>query len=217
MDLEELKEQWEELENWKKLLIAIFFSGIIIYVGYVFFLEAKLAQMENLEREVSKLQSDTNYLKKYAKAEKLKKLNEKIKSIQAKISQKEKELKKYKKYIPDRPFTEKILVRVSKIADKSGIELESFSIKEKSIVYAVYRKDINRVIFKDKLSKKETGVKLNKLSFEIKSTGSMESFYKFLRNLINTKRIVILDRVNIAKIKGNLVFNIKFSSYYMEE
>lgn len=214
MDFEELKEQWEELENWKKLLITIFFSGVIIYIGYMFFLKAKLTQKEILEREVNKLQSDINYLKKYTKAENVKKLNEKIKSIQTKISQKEKELKKY---IPNKPFTEKILIRVSKIADKSGIELESFSIKEKGIVYAVYKKDINRVIFKDKPSKKETGIKLNKLGFELKSTGSIESLYKFLKNLINTKRIVILDKVNISKIKGNLVFNIKFSSYYIED
>jgi Tfp pilus assembly protein PilO len=217
VELEELKEQWEELETWKKFLITIFFSGIIVYIVYTFLLEEKISQVENLEGEVSKLRSDITYLKKYAKPEKLKKLNEKIISIQEKISQKEKELEKYKKYIPEKPFADKILIRVSQIANKAGIDLESFSIKEKKVVYAVYRKDLNRVIFKNSISNNETGIRLNKLSFEMKSAGTMKSLYSFLKKLTNTKRILILDKVDISKGKENLIFNIKFSSYYMED
>lgn len=217
MDFEEIKEQWEELENWKKLLVVVFFSGIIIYIGYTFLIEEKLSKVKILESEISKLEKDINYLKRYATEEKIKKLNEKIKSIQTQISQKEKELNLYKKYIPDKPFTEKILVDISKIASKSGMQLESFDIKGKNIVYAIYKKDINRVIFKNNLSNNENGVKLNRVNFEIKSSGSIKSLYRFIKFLARTKRIILLDEISIKKIKGNLAFDIKFSSYYMED
>ncbi len=217
MNFEELKEQWEELETWKKLLITLFFSGIIIYIGYMFLLEPKINQKKSLENEVSKLQKDVNYLKKYATQEKLNMLNNQIKSIREKISQKEQELESYKKYIPNKPFTEQVLVRVSKISERSNLDLETFSVRERKTIYAVYKKDLNRVIFKDKLNKGETGVKLSRVSFEVKSKGSMKNLYKFIKFLTDTKRIIIVDRVDISKGKGNLSFNIKFSSYYMED
>jgi len=217
VDFEEIKEQWEELEVWKKVLITLFFSGVIVYIGYMFLIEPKLIQKATLEKEVKKLQNDINYLKKFATKEKLQKLNEKISSIKEQISKKEKELEVYKKYIPERAYTEKLLIYVSKISDKAGINLESFSVKGKNVVYAVYKKDLNRVVFKKKLSKGESGIKLNKMTFETKASGSIKSLYKFLNYLTKTKRIIIVDKVNISKSKGNLLFDIVFSSYYMED
>lgn len=217
MDFEELKEQWEELETGKKVLITVFFSGIFVYIIYMFILEPKISQRDNLIQEVENLKREISYLKGYRKTNKLKKLNYQIKSIQGKISQKAKELEKYKKFIPKKPLTDNILISISKMASLAGLSLEKFSIKNKSIVYAVYKKDLNRVVFKNNLPNGNNGIRLSKITFEVNSTGSMKSLYDFVKYLSSSKRLLIVDNINISKIKGNLTFDIVFSSYYMED
>ena len=71
MNFEELKLQWFALENWKKFIIVLFFTGIIIYLIYMFKLEPILSEKEKLSKEVSQLKSQVSYLKRRAIPEKI--------------------------------------------------------------------------------------------------------------------------------------------------
>ena len=147
MNFDDLKQQWQDLEEWKKLLIVIVFSGVFVYIIYIFKIEPTLQEKAVLQNEVQDLKNKVSYLKKRFNKQQIKKLEEQIRDIDKKMKEKQIELNKLKTIIPDKANLDKFLSIVTSNIQESNLILDKFSVKKEESVIARYDKAKGKVIF----------------------------------------------------------------------
>ncbi|WP_457643738.1 hypothetical protein [Persephonella sp.] len=92
MNLESLREQWEGLPEWQKILFIGLLTVLIMYGIYTLVIEPKQLEKERLTTEVKNLQAQVDRLKRFARPEIRKKLEDKLAAIKAEIADLNKQL-----------------------------------------------------------------------------------------------------------------------------
>ncbi len=222
MNIEALKEQWEGLPEWQKILLTALITVLIMYGIYVLIIEPKKTEKEQLKSEVDNLQVQVDRLKRFARPEIRKKLEDKLASIQAEVQNLNRELEKIKSVVPTEEKTQEILRFISDSAFKSNVVMNRFKVSPPEEIYMRYNKtkDQLEVITGEQKKKDKSFIKIKRVKITLDlNSRTVGDLVDFLRKLGKSDRFFRLDRLSIEKVKkkkGRL-FNIKLtvSTYYM--
>ncbi|MBK3332150.1 hypothetical protein GWK41_03590 [Persephonella atlantica] len=222
MNIEALKEQWEGLPEWQKVLLTALLTVLIMYGIYTLIIDPKKVEEQQLKSEVENLQVQVDRLKRFARPEIRKKLEDKLASIQGEVQSLNKELERIKSVVPTEEKTQEILRFLSDSAINSNIIMNRFKVSPPEEIYMRYNKTKDRLeIVTGKQKKKDKSfIKINriKISLDLNSR-TVGNVVDFLRKLGKSDRFFRLDRLSIEKIKKKRgrIFNIKLtvSTYYM--
>lgn len=210
MSLDDIKLQWQQLEDWKKLIITLFFSGVLAFLGYKFYLEQILEEKSKVEGEVSKLKNELAFLNRYENPILMKKLEGQIEKLKKQIDEENKKLKLLEKKLPTKPEKERIVAEIYSLADQTNLILNSIRINNPRRVYAILSN--NSVRFST--SKQKGAIPLYKLPISTSITGTYYSLLAFFYKLAEEPRIYTVDKVSV-RYKGSLLdIDLQLSSYY---
>ncbi|RMA96104.1 hypothetical protein [Hydrogenothermus marinus] len=221
MNLEDLKAQWQELENWKKILIVVILTGGILYLIYSFKIEPLTTEKQKLEEEISGLKNQIELLKKRFNKNQIAKLEKKLKEINKEKKEKEEEIKKLKQIIPDKPDLGNTLKTITSNIENTNLNLIELNKKPEKTVLIVYDEKADRVDFKQlrknnrERLKNSKGILLGELNFEIKLEGNIKDLKRYINNLYNSKRLISIKSLTIDIKEKGTQFKLIVSSYYI--
>lgn len=222
MNLESLKAQWEGLPEWQKILLVGLITVLIMYGLYALVIEPKINEEKRLTAEVKNLQIQVDRLKRFARPEIRKKLEDKLSAIRAEIANLNKQLEEMKSVVPTQERTQDILRFIADSALRSHVALNSFKVSQPEEIYMRYNrsKDTLEIITDKKKKKDKSFIKINRIRINLDmNSRTVGEIVSFLKQLGRSDRFFRLDRLSIEKRagKGLSQFNIKLvvSTYYM--
>jgi len=222
LNLESLKEQWEGLPEWQRILFVVFITALIMYAIYTFAIEPKQIEREKLLSEVKILETQVERLKKFARPEIQKKLEEKLAYIKAEIDDLNRQLEEIKTVIPTEEKTQEILRFIADSAIKSNVVLNNFRVSSPEKILMRYNKskDMLEVVTDKKKTKDKSFVKLNRVKIDLDmNSRNMGGIISLLNRIGKSERFFRIDKLTIQKKKGKntSIFNMKItiSTYYM--
>ncbi|WP_029520003.1 hypothetical protein [Persephonella sp. IF05-L8] len=220
--MDAIKEQWEGLPEWQKILLVGVFTALALYGIYVLYIEPKKMEEKRLEEEVNNLQTQVDRLKRFARPEIRKKLEDKLAEVKAEIQSLNKQLEEIKSVIPTEEQAQEILRFISEAANRSNMSMNEFKVSNPEEVYMRYNKSKDKVeIVTAKTKKKDKSfIKINRVRVQLDmSSRNLSNLLIFLRRLGKSDRFFSLDNVYIEKVKGKELntFKIKVivSTYFM--
>jgi len=222
LNLESLKAQWEGLPEWQKILLVGLITVLIMYGLYALVIEPKINEEKRLTAEVKNLQIQVDRLKRFARPEIRKKLEDKLSAIRAEIANLNKQLEEMKSVVPTQERTQDILRFIADSALRSHVALNSFKVSQPEEIYMRYNrsKDTLEIITDKKKKKDKSFIKINRIRINLDmNSRTVGEIVSFLKQLGRSDRFFRLDRLSIEKRagKGLSQFNIKLvvSTYYM--
>ncbi|WP_457623929.1 type 4a pilus biogenesis protein PilO [Persephonella sp.] len=223
MNLESLREQWEGLPEWQKILFIGLLTVLIMYGIYTLVIEPKQLEKERLTTEVKNLQAQVDRLKRFARPEIRKKLEDKLAAIKAEIADLNKQLEEIKSIVPTEEKTQDILRFIADSAIKSNVALNTFKVSPPEQIYMRYNRSKDRLeVVTDKQKKDKSFIKINRIKINLDmSSRNVGELVAFLKRLGKSDRFFRMDKLSIEKIKPKGkqpgVFNIKItiSTYFM--
>jgi len=222
LNIEALKEQWEGLPEWQKILLTALITLLVMYGIYTLIIDPKKVEKEQLKSEVDNLQVQVDRLKRFARPEIRKKLEDKLASIQAEVQNLNRELEKIKSVVPTEEKTQEILRFISDSALKSNVIMNKFHVSPPEEIYMRYNKTKDRLeVVTGKQKKKDKSfIKINRVKITLDmNSRTVGDVVDFLRKLGKSDRFFRLDRLSIEKVKKKKgrTFSIKLtvSTYYM--
>ncbi|WP_457642855.1 hypothetical protein [Persephonella sp.] len=224
MNLESLKEQWESLAEWQRILFVALFTVLIMYGIYTLVIDPKQMEKEKLSAEVENLQIQVDRLKRFARPEIRKKLEEKLAAVNEEIKSLNRELEDIKSVVPTEEKTQEILRFIADSAIRSNVALNNFKVSPPEQIYMRYNrsKDTLEVVTDKQKQKDKSFIKLNRVKINLDmNSRNVGEIVAFLRRLGKSDRFFRLDKLSIEKVKGKKnipgMFNIKvtISTYYM--
>ncbi|WP_456463665.1 hypothetical protein [Persephonella sp.] len=222
MNLESLKAQWEGLPEWQKILLVGLITVLIMYGLYTFVIDPKINEEKRLVAEVKNLQIQVDRLKRFARPEIRKKLEDKLNSIRAEIANLNKQLEEMKSVVPTEEKTQDILRFITNSAIRSHVSLNNFNVSQPEEIYLRYNrsKDTLEVVTDKQKKKDKSFIKINRIKINLDmSSRTVGEIVSFLKQLGKSNRFFRLDRLSIEKKpgKGLNQFSIKLvvSTYYM--
>ncbi|WP_297456558.1 hypothetical protein [Persephonella sp.] len=220
--MDAIKEQWEELPEWQKILLVGILTVLVLYGIYVLYIEPKQVEEKRLKEEVNNLQIQVDRLKRFARPEIRKKLEDKLAQVKAEIHSLNKQLQEIKSVIPTEEQTQEILRFISDAAMRSDMAMNEFKVSNPEEVYMRYNKSRDRVeIVTDKAKKKDKSfIKINRVKVQLDmNSRNIASLIMFLRRLGQSNRFFSLDNISIEKATGKQfnAYKIKVvvSTYFM--
>lgn len=222
MNLESLKEQWEGLPEWQKVLLTGLITVLIMYGVYALIIDPKKIEEKRLTDEVKNLQVQVDRLKRFARPEIRKKLEDRLLAIKAEIANLNKQLEEIKTVVPTEEKTQDILRFIADSAIKSNIALNNFSVSPPEQIYMRYNrsKDTIEIVTVKKKKMDKSFIKINRIKINLDmNSRTVGEIVAFLRQLGTSDRFFRMDRLSIEKKKGKRLntFNIKItiSTYFM--
>ena len=222
MNLESLKAQWEGLPEWQKILLVGLITVLIMYGLYTFVIDPKINEEKRLVAEVKNLQIQVDRLKRFARPEIRKKLEDKLNSIRAEIANLNKQLEEMKSVVPTEEKTQDILRFITNSAIRSHVSLNNFNVSQPEEIYLRYNrsKDTLEVVTDKQKKKDKSFIKINRIKINLDmSSRTVGEIVSFLKQLGKSNRFFRLDKLSIEKKpgKGLNQFSIKLvvSTYYM--
>lgn len=225
----DIKQQWEATPTWQKIFLIFTFSGALAYFIFNFFLSPKIEEYSNLEKEVQDLESKLEALKLIANPEKKSLYEKKIESLKKEMEEANRQLETLSKIIPPKPMVEDILKVITSYANLDNIVINSFKLEKEEEVFLFYDKDSNslKTIPKEEPKEKDNknqqqipkeAILVKKVYINTNVSGSFDQLKKFLNDISNSKRLIIVDNITVKKESFNsLNFNINFITYYIPE
>jgi len=228
LNLESLKAQWAELPEWQKMLVIFLFSVMILYGIYMVMIEGKLNEKKNLQDEVQSLQLQVERLKRAARPEIRKKLEEKYVTVQKEIEQLNKQLEELKDIVPPQEDIQYILSFISSSVFNSKMTLNSFKVSKTEDIFLRYNKleDRLEILAPSKGKKVKSSVNMKRIVISLDLVGEVSELLKFIRNLSKSERYLRVDKVVIERAKktgkkkqaSNLLqISMVVSTYYLPE
>jgi len=222
LNLESLKAQWEGLPEWQKILLVGLITVLIMYGLYTFVIDPKINEEKRLVAEVKNLQIQVDRLKRFARPEIRKKLEDKLNSIRAEIANLNKQLEEMKSVVPTEEKTQDILRFITNSAIRSHVSLNNFNVSQPEEIYLRYNrsKDTLEVVTDKQKKKDKSFIKINRIKINLDmSSRTVGEIVSFLKQLGKSNRFFRLDKLSIEKKpgKGLNQFSIKLvvSTYYM--
>ncbi|WP_457625822.1 hypothetical protein [Persephonella sp.] len=222
MNLESLKEQWEGLPEWQKVLLTGLITVLIMYGVYALIIDPKKIEEKRLTDEVKNLQVQVDRLKRFARPEIRKKLEDRLLAIKAEIANLNKQLEEIKTVVPTEEKTQDILRFIADSAIKSNIALNNFSVSPPEQIYMRYNrsKDTIEIVTVKKKKMDKSFIKINRIKINLDmNSRTVGEIVAFLRQLGTSDRFFRMDRLSIEKKRGKRLntFNIKItiSTYFM--
>jgi Tfp pilus assembly protein PilO len=222
LNLESLKEQWEGLPEWQKVLLTGLITVLIMYGVYALIIDPKKIEEKRLTDEVKNLQVQVDRLKRFARPEIRKKLEDRLLAIKAEIANLNKQLEEIKTVVPTEEKTQDILRFIADSAIKSNIALNNFSVSPPEQIYMRYNrsKDTIEIVTVKKKKMDKSFIKINRIKINLDmNSRTVGEIVAFLRQLGTSDRFFRMDRLSIEKKKGKRLntFNIKItiSTYFM--
>ncbi|WP_457621353.1 GspMb/PilO family protein [Persephonella sp.] len=228
MNLESLKAQWGELPEWQKILVVLLFSVLLLYGIYTVLIQSKLTEKKNLQDEVQSLQLQVERLKRAARPEIRKKLEEKYTTVQKEIEQLNKQLERLKGIVPPQEDIQYILSFISSSVFKSKMTLNSFKVSKTEDIFLRYNKleDRLEMLSPSKGKKVKSAVNMKRIIISLDMVGEVSELIKFIKNLSKSERYLRIDKVVIERAKKTgrkkqpanmLQISMVVSTYYLPE
>jgi len=222
LNIEALKEQWEGLPEWQKVLLTALITLLIMYGIYVLVIDPKKIEKEQLKSEVDNLQVQVDRLKRFARPEIRKKLEDKLASVQAEVQNLNRELEKIKSVVPTEERTQEILRFIADSALKSNMVMNRFKVSPPEEIYMRYNKTKDRLeeITGKQKEKDKSFIKINRVKITLDlNSRTVGNVVDFLRKLGKSDRFFRLDKLSIEKVKkkkgGTFSIKLIVSTYYM--
>ncbi len=222
LNLESLKAQWEGLPEWQKILLVGLITVLIMYGLYTLVIEPKKMEEKRLTSEVENLRIQVDRLKRFARPEIRKKLEDKLNSIRAEIANLNRQLEEMKSVVPTEEKTQDILRFITDSALRAKVSLNNFKVSQPEEIYMRYNRSKDTLeIVTDKQKKKDKSfIKINRIRITLDmNSRTVGEIISFLKQLGRSDRFLRLDKLSIEKRKGKGLeqFNIKLvvSTYFM--
>jgi len=145
MDFEILKAQWEELEDWKKLLIVLLISGILAYLVYFFILSEKIKEKERLQNELKQKEAEFEVIKRNASPERKTQLLQELEKEKAETEELKQKLEEVRARFKPRDDIKRTINFVTRIAKKNGVVIENINVLSTEDIYLRYNPNTDRV------------------------------------------------------------------------
>ncbi|WP_456400743.1 GspMb/PilO family protein [Persephonella sp.] len=225
MNLESLKAQWAELPEWQKILVIFLFSGLLIYGLYMTLIESKLTEKKELTEEVQSLNLQVERLKRAARPEIRKKLEDKYTMVQREIEELNKQLERLKGIVPPSEDIQYILSFISTSVFNSKMTLNNFTVSKTEDIYLRYNKleDRLEILSPSKGKKVKSAVNMKRIVISLDMMGEVSELIRFIRNLSKSERYLRIDKVSLQRSNQNnrggnmLSINMIVSTYYLPE
>jgi len=239
MDFEILKAQWEDLADWKKLLIVLAISGVLAYLVYLLILTDKIKEKKRLEEELSKKNTELEIIMKNASPQKRAELMAELERQKLETEQLERKLAEVRAKFKPRDDIKRTINFITSIANKQGVIIENINILAQEDVYLQYNPALDRVeavvkntssnqplekvknrlaprkIVRKQDKKQQNGntadntannqvstenlVHLKRYKYSISMKGTTKGVVNVIKNIVNTKNFVNVDRVSLSK------------------
>ncbi|WP_457641521.1 GspMb/PilO family protein [Persephonella sp.] len=228
MNIENLKAQWAELPEWQRILVIVLFSVLIIYGVYMLFIQSKLNERTALQDEIGSLRLQVERLKRAAKPEIRKKLEEKYVQVQKEVKELNSQLDKLKNIVPPKEDIQYILSFISSSIFESKMTLNSFVVSKTEDIYLRYNKldDKIEILSPSKGKKLKSSVNMKRIVISLNMSGEVSELVKFIKKLSKSKRYLRVDKISFERIKRSsrkksltniLNINMTLSTYYIPE
>jgi len=145
MDLEILKAQWEDLEDWKKLIIVLFISAILGYLVYMFILSGKIDEKKRLESELESKMIEFEVIKKNASPERRAELIQELESEKIETEHLKRKLEEVKAKFKPRDDINRTISFLTAVANKNGVVIENIKVISTEDVYLKYNPITDKV------------------------------------------------------------------------
>jgi len=220
--MDDLKQQWENLPQWQKLLVIFGFSFALIYLIYILFLSEKLDEKNKLAEEVGNLSSEVETLENSIKPENKIRLQKQLQQIKKEIEELNNKLAVLEKKIPSKPETDEILDIIYKDSKQAKLTLSNFKIEKEEDVYISYNQETKKVDFFVPTDKNknppQNSIKLKKQVINTSfATDDMSNLSKFINILSKEERFISIENMEIKKEGQGLKINLSISTYYLGE
>ena len=174
-----MKAQWEELEEWKKLLIVILLALGIAYLVYMFILSPKMEELDKLKKEREQLNNELTMIKQNATEEKRKELENKLTNIRKENAILKAKLEEVKDKFKPRDNIQNTLVFISDVVKRNGLILNSFTVNSVDDLYLRYNPETDKIEYITKSSQKvgaleEAGSLVSKVKSKLKPSSPKE-------------------------------------------
>ncbi len=222
LNLEELKLQWEALENWKKVLILLGFSIGLVYLIYIFKLQDILAQKAKLENDIQNLSREIKILKRTTRPEKMIQIKNQISKLKSEINQREKELNNLKNIIPQEANIDNLLQFIAENVYKSNLSLDKFKVVKTEKVYVSYNPSTKKLQIRPakkrnshtEKRKKNNEITLYRLIINVKLSGSPKNLVKYVKNISQSKQFLMIDDIDLQKTSTGIKTDMNLSTFY---
>ncbi len=214
--MENIKEQWAELPEWKKLLVVGLVSLAIGYLFYAFVISEKIIERDKLNREVQNLQREVERLKRASDPRIKKRLTRKLKELEQEISMLNQKMEYLSRIIPESENPQLLLKFLSEGVKKSGLILDKFEISKPENALISY-KDNKLVIKKTKKNSKtrKDEISLKRVTINLNLYGDLTSLYNFIKFVGKSKRYIRIDNVRLKKSESGLRIGVQLSTFYL--
>ena len=193
-----MKAQWEELEEWKKLLIVILLSLGIAYLIYMFILSPKMEELDKLKKEREQLNNELTMIKRNATEEKRRELEKKLTDIRKENAVLKAKLEEVKEKFKPRDNIQNTLVFISNVVKKNRLILDSFTVNSIDDLHLRYNPETDKIEYITKSSKKvgtleEAGSLISKVKTRLKPSSPKERKKKEAKR--NEKKVGGVEKV----------------------
>ncbi len=218
MDMENIKGQWAELPEWKKLLVVVLVSIAVGYLFYTFIISEKIIERDSLKREVQNLQREVTRLKRASDPRIKKRLTKKLKELEQEISMLNQKMEYLSKIIPESENPQLLLKFLSEGVKNSGLILDKFEISKPENASISFKND-KLVIKKTKKSTraKKDEISLKRVTISLDLYGDLSSLYNFIKFVGKSKRYIRIDNVRINKSEAGLKARVQLSTFYLPD
>lgn len=219
MDISELKEQWQQLPIWQKILLTVLISVIVSYLLFTLIVSPAEEELKSLEQEVEKLRSEREILSRTENKSLELSINKKLEEIKSITEKNLEELKNLEKAIPPKPKIESLLAFLSSAISASNIELSSFKVEKEEDIYLQYDKASDSLKFfkPDDKNMPKDAVHLKKISVQVLSKGKTTGLFSLLEILSKSDRLINIEKLEIKKEATKLIYSITLSVYFSPE
>ncbi|NPA53620.1 MAG: hypothetical protein GXO21_03020 [Aquificae bacterium] len=219
MDLDNIKNQWNEAPGWQKLLVVSLITGALTYFLYALVITEKINQKKALEREVSFLEKEVARLKKASQPRIKKRLMNKLKELEKEIALLNQKMEYLKKIIPEKEDPQYLLNFLAQGAKTSGMILEKFQISKPENAIIGYSQSKNELTIKKGNNKKPSKreISLKRIGITLDLYGDLQSLYRFITYIGKSRRYIRIDNLKISKQKNILKTKLLLSTFYLPE
>jgi Tfp pilus assembly protein PilO len=138
LKMDKLKEQWQEAPLWQKALLITIVSLIFSYLIFMNFIDPKMTEIADLEKEKQQMEQELSFLKKTSNLAELSKINKKIQEMEEKLKNDKLKLEEFYRMVPTSPKIEEVLDSIAKKSSMNGLIISSFSIDKEEEIYLSY-------------------------------------------------------------------------------
>jgi len=128
MDLEILKAQWEDLEDWKKLFIVLVISAGLGFLVYMFILSSKIEEKKRLEAELNKKMMEFEVIKRNASPERRAELIQELERVKLETEALKRQLEEVKAKFKPRDDINRTINFITAVANKNGVVIENIKV-----------------------------------------------------------------------------------------